>query len=54
VVVKSVPSLGAKFGDGLIAAQTVYAERSATAAAERSCLCGRAEACCSLVNSAAK
>ncbi len=54
VVVKSVPSLGAKFGDGLIAAQEVYAGRSATAAAERTCLCGRAEACCSLLNSAAK
>jgi aspartate aminotransferase-like enzyme len=54
VVVKSVPQLGAKFGDGLIAAQEVYATRSATAAAERTCLCGRTEACCSLVNSAAK
>jgi aspartate aminotransferase-like enzyme len=28
VVVKSLPQLGAKFGDGLIAAQKVYAERS--------------------------
>ena len=28
VVVKSVPQLGAKFGDGLIAAQKVYAERT--------------------------
>jgi aspartate aminotransferase-like enzyme len=53
-VVKSVPQLGAKFGDGLIAAQNVYAERSPTAAADRACLCGRAEACCSLVSSAAK
>jgi len=26
VVVKSVPTLGVKFGDGLIAAQKVYAE----------------------------
>jgi aspartate aminotransferase-like enzyme len=33
VVVKSLPQLGAKFGDGLIAAQKVYAEWSATAAA---------------------
>jgi aspartate aminotransferase-like enzyme len=54
VVVKSVPPLDAKFGDGLIAAQAVYAGRSATAAAERACLCGRAESCCSLVDSAAK
>jgi aspartate aminotransferase-like enzyme len=54
VVVKSVPQLGAKFGDGLIAAQKLYAERSSTAAAEYKCLCGRAEACCSLVDSAAK
>ena len=28
VVVKSVPQLGAKFGDGLIAAQNVYAENN--------------------------
>jgi aspartate aminotransferase-like enzyme len=54
VVVKSVPQLGAKFGDGLIAAQKLYAERSPTAAAESKCLCGRAEGHCSLVSSAAK
>jgi len=54
VVVKSIPQLGAKFGDGLIAAQQTYADRSPTAAADRVCLCGRAEACCSLVSSAAK
>ena len=41
-------------GDGLIAAQTVYAERSPTAAAERTCLCGRAEGHCALVSSSAK
>ncbi len=29
VVVKSIPQLGAKFGDGLIAAQKVFAERTA-------------------------
>jgi aspartate aminotransferase-like enzyme len=34
VVVKSLPQLGAKFGDGLIAAQKVYAEWSTTAAAD--------------------
>jgi aspartate aminotransferase-like enzyme len=54
VVVKSVPQLRAKFGDGLIAAQQTYADRSPTAAAARKCLCGRKEACCSLVSSAAK
>ena len=54
VVVKSVPQLGAKFGDGLIAAQKVYAERSPTAAADRKCLCGRAEGHCALVSSSAK
>ena len=31
VAVKSLPQLGAKFGDGLIAAQKVFAERTATA-----------------------
>ena len=54
VIVKSVPQSGVKFGDGLIAAQKLYAERSPTAAADNKCLCGRAEACCSLLNSAAK
>jgi aspartate aminotransferase-like enzyme len=54
VVIKSVPSLSAKFGDGLIAAQNVYADRSPTAAADRTCLCGRAEGHCSLVSSSAK
>jgi aspartate aminotransferase-like enzyme len=54
VVVKSVPQLGAKFGDGLIAAQKLYAERSPTAAAESKCLCGRAAGHCSLVSSSAK
>jgi aspartate aminotransferase-like enzyme len=54
VVVKSVPQLGAKFGDGLIAAQKVYAERSPTAAAENKCLCGREESHCSLLHSDAK
>jgi aspartate aminotransferase-like enzyme len=54
VVVKSVPSLGAKFGDGLIAAQKLYAERSPVAAAEYKCLCGRTEGHCSLLSAAAK
>jgi hypothetical protein len=48
VAVKSFPGSEVKFGDGLIAAQKVYAERSATAAAEAKCLCGRADACCSI------
>ena len=54
VVVKSLPQLGVPFGAGLIAAQKVYAERSATAAADAKCLCGRTEACCSLLHSEAK
>jgi aspartate aminotransferase-like enzyme len=48
VVIKSFPGTKVKFGDGLIAAQKVYAERSQTAAAEAKCLCGRSDACCSL------
>ena len=48
VVAKSFPSPGFAFGNGLIAAQKVFAERSATAAADESCLCGRTDACCSL------
>jgi aspartate aminotransferase-like enzyme len=54
VVVTSVPQIGAQFGDGLIAAQKVYAERSPTAAAENKCLCGREESHCSLLHAAAK
>jgi aspartate aminotransferase-like enzyme len=54
VVVQSIPQLGAKFGDGLIAAQQLYATRSPTAAADRTCFCGRAEGHCSLVSSEAK
>lgn len=53
IIVRSVPQAmvnGRKveFGDGLIAAQKLYAERSPTAAAESKCLCGRTDACCSL------
>ena len=48
VVAKSLPYPGFAFGNGLIAAQKVFAERSATAAADASCLCGRTDACCSL------
>jgi len=54
VVVKSLPQLGAKFGDGLIAAQKLYAERGPTAAADNKCLCGREASHCSLLHSAAK
>ena len=54
VMMKVAPQAGCKFGDGLIAAQNVYATRSFTAAAENPCFCGRAEACCSLLNPAAK
>jgi aspartate aminotransferase-like enzyme len=48
VVAKSFPPAGFAFGDGLIAAQKVYAERSPTAAADSACLCGRTDASCSL------
>jgi aspartate aminotransferase-like enzyme len=54
VVVKSIPQLGANFGDGLIAAQKTYAERSPTAAAENQCLCGREASHCSLLHASAK
>ena len=52
VAVKSFPGTTANFGDGLIVAQRVYAERTQTAAAEAKCLCGRADACCSMQNPA--
>jgi aspartate aminotransferase-like enzyme len=48
VVAKSFPTPGFAFGNGLIAAQKVYAERSPTAAADGTCLCGRADQSCSL------
>ncbi len=48
VIVKSVPQLEAKFGTGLIAAQTTYALASHPQAKQRTCLCGRTDACCSL------
>ena len=54
VIVKSIPQLGAKFGDGLIAAQKLYAERSPTAAADNKCLCGRESSHCSLLHPAAR
>jgi hypothetical protein len=54
VIIKSLPQLNAKFGDGLIAAQKLYAERSPTAAAENKCLCGRESAHCSLQHADAK
>jgi aspartate aminotransferase-like enzyme len=54
VMVKSLPQLGVQFGAGLIAAQKLYAERSPTAAADSKCICGRADACCSLQHADAK
>ena len=48
VVNKSLPQLNIPFGAGLIAAQKLYAERSLTAAADKRCLCGRSDSCCSL------
>ena len=41
VVVKSLPQLGVEFGDGLIAAQKVYAELHSRTAAKRSAACYR-------------
>jgi aspartate aminotransferase-like enzyme len=50
VAVKSFPGTTVKFGDGLIAAQKVYAERSQATSAptEAKCLCGRTDAACSI------
>jgi aspartate aminotransferase-like enzyme len=50
VVAKSFPPAGFAFGNGLIAAQKLYAERSATAAADAKCICGRTDHNCSLQN----
>jgi len=54
VAVKSFPGTTVKFGDGLIAAQKVYAERSQATSAptEAKCLCGRTDAACSIQNPA--
>ena len=54
VMVKSVSQTGVKFGDGLIAAQNVYAEASHPKAESRTCLCGREDSSCSLQHSDAK
>lgn len=48
VVIKSIPQADRKFGDGLIAAQHVFAEATHPQAAETACLCGRTSACCSM------
>jgi len=50
VVAKSCPPADFAFGNGLIAAQKLYAERSPTAAADSTCIYGRTDACCSLRN----
>ena len=50
VAVQDLKLPGFEFGTALIAAQKVYAERSATAAADRACFCGRTDACCSLLH----
>jgi aspartate aminotransferase-like enzyme len=54
VAVKSFPGTTVKFGDGLIAAQKVYAERSQATSAptEAKCLCGRTDTACSIQNPA--
>ena len=50
VAVQDLKLPGFAFGTALVAAQKVYAERSATAAADRACFCGREDACCNLVH----
>jgi aspartate aminotransferase-like enzyme len=50
VIIKSLPQLNISFGTGLIAAQNVYAEATHPKAEQRTCLCGRTDACCSLQN----
>ncbi len=59
IIVKSVPQAlvngkPVQFGDGLVAAQQVYADANHPFAEDRKCLCGRTDACCSLQNTAAK
>ncbi len=53
VVLKSIPQATAngrpiQFGDGLIAAQRVFAEASHPKAEQRTCICGRPDFACSL------
>jgi aspartate aminotransferase-like enzyme len=48
VVAKSFPPAGFSFGQGLIAAQKVYAEATHPEAEKLGCICGRTDACCSL------
>ena len=43
-----------KFGDALIAAQNVFAERKPDEAANYKCACGRESSCCSMQHAAAK
>jgi len=55
VIIKSVPQAKnngqpVQFGDGLIAAQKLFAEASHPKAEARKCICGRTDACCSLQN----
>lgn len=53
VAVKSIPQLSSngrpvQFGDGLIAAQEVFAKATHPQAEKRTCICGRADSACSL------
>lgn len=50
IAVQDLKLPGFAFGTALVAAQTVYAERSATAAADRACFCGREDGCCNLLH----
>ena len=48
VVHTSLPQLAAPLGAGLIAAQTLFADRPPFAVLHSACICGRTDACCSL------
>ncbi len=50
VAVQDLKLPGFQFGTALVAAQKTYAERSATAAGDRACFCGRSDVCCNLVH----
>ena len=52
IVTKSIPQLGRKFGDGLIAAQQTYAARLSATVPTQPCFCGRTDKCCSMKNPA--
>jgi aspartate aminotransferase-like enzyme len=54
VIVHSLPELGVKFGAGLTAAQEQFAISTHPQAEKRTCICGRTDACCSMLHPAVK